>query len=112
MSSSEDCTQLSGTMHEDKINFFTHVPDVRRIPSSGMKEPPGKDEVTKRLESKEGRTSSQEKMQDIPKLRETVFRSRFEKCFWDVDMCLESRSRLYGRVLFVLVEINTPTRRF
>lgn len=61
--------------------------------------------MKKWLESEAGRNNSQEKIQDLLVLRDTLFRSRFEKYHWDIDMCLESRSRLYDCV-FDLPELE------
>lgn len=70
--------------------FLRFCPDVKKTPPLKIKCPDGLADVTKRLESEDGRVNDPEKMIRLQALRDFVFRERTDIFHWDVENCLEA----------------------
>ena len=73
-------------------------PDLRKTPSLSISCPEGVENITKRINSEEGRINDPSKVQDLLDLRDFVFRARVDEFHWRVDEIVETAScRMYPR---------------
>lgn len=70
-------------------SFITNPPDLSKTPATTIASPPGVEEVTKRINSLEGRINSTVKLNALLSLRDDVFRTREELFHWDLSTIVE-----------------------
>jgi len=90
----ENLPMKGSTSH---VGFLKSLPSLSRTPPTTIECPPGKVEVTKRLESEDGRINDDAKLQELYKLRDHVFRSRIELFHWDLRHCVEEKYKRLAR---------------
>ena len=69
--------------------FLRHFPDIANTPPLNIDCPDGLKEVTKRLESEDGRVDI-DKMISLHNLRDFVFRKRVDNFHWTLSSCVET----------------------
>lgn len=70
-------------------SFLKHCPNLKNTPSQVISCPEGLDEVTKRLESEEGRVNDIDKLISLHELRDFVFQNRIDAFHWKIEDCVE-----------------------
>ena len=70
-------------------SFIKFAPDLKKTPPLIITCPDGKQKVTDCLEAAENRIDNETEVNDLLKLRDSVFRSRTENFHWDLNGCIE-----------------------
>lgn len=81
--------------------ILRYCPDLRKTPPLQIDCPDGKEQVTKRLISEEGRINNTEKMIELYELRDHIFSARTDAFHWNLDQSVETEAcgmYLNGRV--------------
>lgn len=77
-------------------SFLRFTPDLSKTPPTEVVCPPGKEEITKRFASEEGRINSTDKMMELYNMRDRVFRTRSEPFHWNLDTAVELNHNAVG----------------
>ncbi len=89
---------------EHPLTFVKKTPDLTKTPSTIISDGTNKDsnnsfaaakaEVTKRIESVEARIRHPQKLLELQKLRDEIFRPRKERFHWNISSCIELRNTI------------------
>lgn len=82
-------TTQSTKANTNTNSFLKHCPDIKKTPALVITCPEGLEDVTKRLESEEGRINDMEKLERLHDLRDFVFQPRVDPFHWDINSCVE-----------------------
>jgi len=82
------CTSERLRSH-DAITLSDLEPSLNQTPPTVISTPPGKIEVTKRLDSEESRIGSTKKLRELHALRDEIFSKRTLPFHWDLTDCFE-----------------------
>ena len=77
-------------MGENPRGILRFCPDLRKTPALRVVCPEGIENITKRLDSEEGRINDPQKMTQLCTLRDFVFRARVDDFHWDLRCTFET----------------------
>ena len=80
---------FSPSSRATKTGFLVTVPNISHTPYLNIPCPDGLREVTKRLDTEEGRVKNIQKMIELHALRDFVFQSRTDRFHWDMSNSVE-----------------------